>query len=205
MNRKNKKRLSLLFTLICMVFVLAGCHKKVEEKTEIKTEFSFLNISAVGVYEGELNDSLADGEGSFASTDENKIKVSGNWEKGKLSGKGTIEYLETGVVVEADFKNGLAEGKVICRKKNGEYETFRCKKGVPASKISKYNSAGKIQGIDWFYDSEPIEELKLKAADAKEKYNLILSRPQKYVDEPLKIEMKKIIFIFANTEILWEQ
>lgn len=79
-----------------MVFVLAGCHKKVEEKTEIKTEFSFLNISAVGVYEGELNDSLADGEGSFASTDENKIKVSGNWEKGKLSGKGTIEYLETG-------------------------------------------------------------------------------------------------------------
>ena len=203
MNRKNKKRLSLLFTLICMVFVLAGCHKKVEEKTEIKTEFSFLNISAVGVYEGELNDSLADGEGSFASTDENKIKVSGNWEKGKLSGKGTIEYLETGVVVEADFKNGLAEGKVICRKKNGEYETFRCKKGVPASKISKYNSAGKIQGIDWFYDSEPIEELKLKAADAKEKYNLILSRPQKYVDEPLKIEGKVMdIFEDWNTQYI---
>ena len=34
MNRKNKKRLSLLFTLICMVFVLAGCHKKVEEKSK---------------------------------------------------------------------------------------------------------------------------------------------------------------------------
>ena len=58
--------------------------KKLKRKQEIKTEFSFLNISAVGVYEGELNDSLADGEGSFASTDENKIKVSGNWEKGKL-------------------------------------------------------------------------------------------------------------------------
>lgn len=110
MNRKNKKKLSLLFALICMAFIFSGCHKKNEEEKEIKTEFSFLNISAVGVYEGELSNSLADGKGSFTSTDENKIKVSGNWEKGKLSGKGTLMYLETGVVVEADFKNGFGRG-----------------------------------------------------------------------------------------------
>lgn len=80
---------------------------------------------------------------------------------------------------------------------------FGVRKVYPASKISKYNSEGKIQGVDWFYDSEPIEELKLKAADAKEKYNLILSRPQKYVDEPLKIEGKVLsIFEDWNTQYI---
>lgn len=202
MSQKNKKKLSLFLSLICMLLFLTGCHKD-EQETEAKTEFSFLNISAVGIYEGELNNSLADGEGIFLSTDKNKIKVSGTWENGKLSGKGTIEYLESGVIVEANFKNGLADGQVVCKKENGEYEIFRCKKGVPASKISKYNSKGSLQSIDWFYDNDPIEELKSKAIDAQEKYTLILSKPQKYVDEPLKITGEVMnIFEDWNTEYI---
>ena len=86
MSQKNKKKLSLFLSLICMLLFLTGCHKD-EQETEAKIEFSFLNISAVGIYEGELNNSLADGEGIFLSTDKNKIKVSGTWEYGKLSGK----------------------------------------------------------------------------------------------------------------------
>ena len=90
-----------------------------------------------GTYNGDLDNALPSGDGTFSvSNAENEFTISGTWKKGKLNGS-----------VQVTNSDGYSEGK-------------------PYGRILKYNTNDKLTGYDFYYQMRTVSSLKEKSVDA---------------------------------------
>ena len=76
-----------------------------------------LNIEGISKYKGEFKNDLPEGKGTFEDF-ENYYKYEGEWNMGKKSGRGILEFSD-GTKYEGDFKNDLYDGNGIITFNNG--------------------------------------------------------------------------------------
>lgn len=91
-----------------------------------------------GVYQGEFVKNEMTGIGQYQDA---AIEYTGSFEKGNFSGKGKLTNIESGETIEADFKNGTAQGEgVKTDKKGNRWEgTFE---------YGELSGKGKYTGVD---------------------------------------------------------
>ena len=85
---------------------------------------TFVMEEAAGTYEGEWVDGVAEGQGTYTSTDGDGYVYEGEFQNNERSGKGTMTW-ETGegvaYVYEGEFQNGKRSGKgIMTWKTDGE-------------------------------------------------------------------------------------
>ena len=113
-----------------------------------------------GTYNGDLDNALPSGDGTFSVSDtENEFTISGTWKKGKLN------------------------GSVQMTNSDGSYTTCHYSEGKPYGRILKYNANDKLTGYDFYYQMRTVGSLKEKSVDAD--YNLLLGTT--FPDAPQKI------------------
>lgn len=113
-----------------------------------------------GTYNGDLDNALPSGDGTFSvSNAENEFTISGTWKKGKLN------------------------GSVQVTNSDGSYTTYHYSEGKPYGRILKYNTNDKLTGCDFYYQMRTISSLKERSVDAD--YNLLLGTT--FPDTPQKI------------------
>ena len=113
-----------------------------------------------GTYNGDLDNALPSGDGTFSvSNAENEFTISGTWKKGKLN------------------------GSVQVTNSDGSYTTCHYSEGKPYGRILKYNTNDKLTGYDFYYQMRTVSSLKEKSVDAD--YNLLLGTT--FPDAPQKI------------------
>ena len=113
-----------------------------------------------GTYNGDLDNALPSGDGTFSvSNAENEFTISGTWKKGKLN------------------------GSVQVTNSDGSYTTCHYSEGKPYGRILKYNTNDKLTGCDFYYQMRTISSLKERSVDAD--YNLLLGTT--FPDTPQKI------------------
>ena len=113
-----------------------------------------------GTYNGDLDNALPSGDGTFSvSNAENEFTISGTWKKGKLN------------------------GSVQVTNSDGSYTTCHYSEGKPYGRILKYNTNNKLTGYDFYYQMRTVSSLKEKSVGAD--YNLLLGTT--FPDAPQKI------------------
>lgn len=99
-----------------------------------------------GIYTGGLKNDKPSGEGTFVSDDE-RLRYSGGWKKGKFHGSGTVTYTD-GAYETGSYEKGKRHGKIKEYKNENEYS------------VARYNE-DQLYGTRVYYENG--EEIKTKS------------------------------------------
>ena len=176
---------------------LNSCAKEIEIGVTI-----FLD-TFVGVYEGNVIEGKPSDEGIFKyEDDEEGFIVKGCWENGVLTGDVEIEYND-GTKIETTYKNGLISGKVKEYALDGSRKVYNCSAGRPYGWITVYDSEGQKSISDYFYQLQPVSELKSRSLDLE--YGFFYENNE-YIGEKIKVTgtVKTVCEDSLNAYILLE-
>lgn len=154
------KKINLLFSglVVCSALLSASTISVTAANADLSLSIDGQSYS--GTYNGDLDNALPSGDGTFSvSNAENEFTISGTWKKGKLN------------------------GSVQVTNSDGSYTTCHYSEGKPYGRILKYNTNDKLTGYDFYYQMRTVSSLKEKSVDAD--YNLLLGTT--FPDAPQKI------------------
>lgn len=176
---------------------LNGCAKEIEIGVTI-----FLD-TFVGVYEGNVIEGMPSGAGIFKYVDdEESFIIAGCWENGILTGDVEIEYND-GTKIETTYKNGLISGKVKEYAEDGSRKVYYCSAGRPYGWITFYDSEGQKSISDYFYQLQPVSELKSRSLDLE---YVFFYENNEYIGKKIKVTgtVKTVCEDSLNAYILLE-
>lgn len=183
--------------IVILYSSLNSCAKELEIGVTIFLE------TFVGVYEGNVIEGKPSDEGIFKYEDDDEgFIITGCWENGVLTGDVEIEYTN-GTKIETTYKNGLISGKVKEYAHDGSRKVYNCNAGRPYGWIVFYDSEGQKSISDYFYQLQPVSELKSRSLDLE--YDLFYKNHE-YIGEKIKVTgtVKTVCEDSMNTYILLE-
>lgn len=139
----------ILFSLLFLLLFLTGCAKEkvTDKQINIPMISQVKTIEKAGTYTGEVDKSgKPDGKGIFKSQNAKGVKwtYEGDFKNGTFEGKGTITF-EDGIKTEANFHNGLENGRITQTENGKLFYDGDCKEGNKTGKAKLYNpKTGKL-------------------------------------------------------------
>lgn len=171
------------FKIVCFLFFLLLFPENASAENTEQIAVTIFSDTYYGIYEGELENSLPAGEGTFTCSDgSSDFTLTGIWENGILNGNATINYSD-GSYMTASYKEGLISGKVKEYLTDGSYKIYSCTDGRPYKFITYYDSSGNEISFDAFYQMQPVSSLKDSCIEPK--YGNLLN--SSYSTTPYKI------------------
>ena len=134
-----------------------------------------------GVYIGGLKNDKPSGEGTFVSDNE-KIRYSGGWEKGKFHGSGTVTYAD-GTYETGSYEKGKRHGKIKEYKNENEYSVARYNEDQLYG-VRIYYENGKEVKAKWYYKGKSVSNIEKKAI----KLTPEVIKDRAYIDKTVYIE-----------------
>lgn len=164
-----KKIIVLFIPFVLMLFLFVSTIHA--DKKDISV--TIFSETYAGTFSGATQNGIPSGKGSFVCEDPSaSFSLTGTWKEGLLKGDAFITF-EDNTVMEVSYSDGLINGEVLEKKKDGSYRTYSSINGHPYGRISCFDSNDKLTNYDFFYQMRPITDLKSDSTDAD--YNYLIS------------------------------
>lgn len=146
-----------------------------------------------GVYTGEMDDELPEGEGTFICTSDNggEWSYSGTWKNGQMTGYGTYAYSDGHSVYEGEIQDGLKHGKGTIL-----YDDTKWIEGTFQEDVlvegNQYNHKGEIVYSGTYENGNPSNADALKKYAKAVPYSDLERNPDDYKDDIIVFKGKVV-------------
>ena len=134
-----------------------------------------------GIYTGGLKNDKPSGEGTFVSDDE-RLRYSGGWKKGKFHGSGKITYID-GSYETGSYEKGKRHGRIKEYKDEENYSVARYNEDMLYGERIYYENGGEVK-TKWYYNGKPLDKIEKKAIELT---NQVFD-DKEYLDKTVYIE-----------------
>lgn len=134
-----------------------------------------------GIYVGGLKNDKPSGEGTFVSDDE-KLRYSGGWKKGKFHGSGTVTYAD-GAYETGSYEKGKRHGKIKEYTNENEYSVARYNEDQLYGTRIYYKDGEEVK-TKWYYKGKSVSSIEKKAI----KLTPEVIKDRSYIDKIVYIE-----------------
>ena len=210
-----KKKISAILLVVLLVMpVLSACVNRQNDSNDrdnngeiitadnLETTLELHHIGQkTGKYTGEMKDDLPNGKGSFETQTEygNTVIYDGEWVNGQLEGLCTVTWpgdkvmSVEGTFVDSEIVNGkeIYDGVKIYE---GEWKDL-----AHHGQGTFYNAAGDVVYSGTFNDGYPGDEDKFMAGAKEVSYDALLSDPQHYMYDIIKVQ-GKIVYVWEDED-----
>ena len=134
-----------------------------------------------GIYTGGLKNDKPSGEGTFVSDDE-RLRYSGGWKKGKFHGSGTVTYTD-GAYETGSYEKGKRHGKIKEYKNENEYSVARYNEDQLYGTRVYYENGEEVKTKS-YYKGKSLSSIEKKAI----KLTPEVIKDRSYIDKTVYIE-----------------
>lgn len=134
-----------------------------------------------GIYTGGLKNDKPSGEGTFVSDDE-RLRYSGGWKKGKFHGSGTVTYTD-GAYETGSYEKGKRHGKIKEYKNENEYSVARYNEDQLYGTRVYYENGEEVKTKS-YYKGKSLSSIEKKAI----KLTPEIIKDRSYIDKTVYIE-----------------
>lgn len=203
------KKIKISLSMIVTLCILMACFLHAEESNEskeIEWSIQWQGLTCKGFYYGEVYNNKPNGTGEFTGNiiigdaEKDELFLNGNWENGKLQGKGILINYTKDIVYEGTFKAGKLNGviKEYSNTENNLYRVKNYKDDVPYGVCWIYNEQDEVEAYDYFFYGSSVSDL-CETADIID-YKNLLYYPEEFINHRIKLQCQVVEILDNTTE-----